>query len=383
MRRRPVYIAVLAIAATIVILTLAVLAPGAGSRNAPASRSTAPAPADVEQTLSPLAAGKNCAVFAAYSADGTVSDYVIDYLRALKEIAPNIVYVTDNPIPESEIAKLRPYVNHLIARRHGEYDWGSYKRGFAWLKRQNALTPQPAPTPAAASPAPATAAASLSSSASTPHTAAASQPTASVPDASNTPASSFAPSATSSPASSISAPLLILANDSSLLVAPSLRPVLQAFQTAGADIFGITANADGIYHLQSYFLIIAPQVYNTSEFAAYLNAVRPEKDGLTVAARYEVPFTAYFAGLGFTSAAYIPYEKLSWLPLNDKNCYPLTLLGKYHAPFLKMRTFTSRLNVQEPRRLVFAWLKKHVPDAYARLLQHLQKINSPYLKEDR
>ena len=378
MRRRPVYIAVLAIAA--IALMLAVLTLYAGSRKAPAARCAASAPADVEQTLSPLAAGKNCAVFAAYSADGTVSDYVIDYLRALKEIAPNIVYVTDNPIPESEIAKLRPYVNHLIARRHGEYDWGSYKRGFAWLKRQNALPSRPAaasgiPSRAAIVPAPASditaaasgippraaivpapasdtaAAASLSSSAPVPHTA--------------------------------SAPLLILANDSSLLVAPSLRPVLQASQTAGADIFGITANADGIYHLQSYFLIIAPQVYNTSEFAAYLNAVRPEKDGLTVAARYEVPFTAYFAGLGFTSAAYIPYEKLSWLPLNDKNCYPLTLLGKYHAPFLKMRTFTSRLNVQEPRRLVFAWLKKHVPGAYARLLQHLQKINSPYLKEDR
>ena len=354
MRRRPVYIAVLAIAA--IALMLAVLTLYAGSRKAPAARSAASAPADVEQTLSPLAAGKNCAVFAAYSADGTVSDYVIDYLRALKEIAPNIVYVTDNPIPESEIAKLRPYVNHLIARRHGEYDWGSYKRGFAWLKRQHALPSRPA-------------AASLSSSAPVPHTASASQPPSSVQ------AGSTAPQAT--------APLLILANDSSLLVAPSLRPVLQASQTAGADIFGITANADGIYHLQSYFLIIAPQVYNTSEFAAYLNAVRPEKDGLTVAARYEVPFTAYFAGLGFTSAAYIPYEKLSWLPLNDKNCYPLTLLGKYHAPFLKMRTFTSRLNVQEPRRLVFAWLKKHVPGAYARLLQHLQKINSPYLKEDR
>lgn len=357
MRRRPVYIAVLAIAATIVILTFAVLAPGAGNRNAPASRSTASAPADVEQTLSPLAAGKNCAVFAAYSADGTVSDYVIDYLRALKEIAPNIVYVTDNPIPESEIAKLRPYVSHLIARRHGEYDWGSYKRGFAWLKRQNALTPHPAPTPA-----PSSAASALA----TPKAPSASPAT---PDLSSSPAAS--------------APLLILANDSSLLVAPSLRPILQAARTAGAPLFGITANADGIYHLQSYFLIIAPQVYNTSEFAAYLNAVRPEKDGLAVAARYEVPFTAYFAGLGFTSAAYIPYEKLSWLPLNDKNCYPLTLLGKYHAPFLKMRTFTSRLNVQEPRRLVFTWLKKHVPDAYARLLQHLQKINSPYLKEDR
>ena len=375
MRRRPVYITVLATAA--IALMLAVLTLYADNRKAPAARCAASAPADVEQTLSPLAAGKNCAVFAAYSADGTVSDYVIDYLRALKEIAPNIVYVTDNPIPESEIAKLRPYVNHLIARRHGEYDWGSYKRGFAWLKRQNALPSRPTaasgiPPRAAIVPAPASdtaAAASLSSSAPVPHTASAPQPPSSVQ------AGSTAPKAT--------APLLILANNSSLLVAPSLRPVLQASQTAGADIFGITANADGIYHLQSYFLIIAPQVYNTSEFAAYLNAVRPEKDGLTVAARYEVPFTAYFAGLGFTSAAYIPYEKLSWLPLNDKNCYPLTLLGKYHAPFLKMRTFTSRLNVQEPRRLVFAWLKKHVPGAYARLLQHLQKINSPYLKEDR
>ncbi len=95
MRRRPVYIAVLAIAA--IALMLAVLTLYAGSRKAPAARSAASAPADVEQTLSPLAAGKNCAVFAAYSADGTVSDYVIDYLRALKEIAPNIVYVTDNP----------------------------------------------------------------------------------------------------------------------------------------------------------------------------------------------------------------------------------------------------------------------------------------------
>lgn len=169
MRRRPVYIAVLAIAA--IALMLAVLTLYAGSRKAPAARSTASAPADVEQTLSPLAAGKNCAVFAAYSADGTVSDYVIDYLRALKEIAPNIVYVTDNPIPESEIAKLRPYVNHLIARRHGEYDWGSYKRGFAWLKRQNALPSRPAaasgiPPRAAIVPAPAsdTAAAAVSRS---------------------------------------------------------------------------------------------------------------------------------------------------------------------------------------------------------------------------
>lgn len=51
MRRRPVYIAVLAIAA--IALMLAVLTLYAGSRKAPAARSAASAPADVEQTLSP------------------------------------------------------------------------------------------------------------------------------------------------------------------------------------------------------------------------------------------------------------------------------------------------------------------------------------------
>ena len=56
MRRRPVYITVLATAA--IALMLAVLTLYADNRKAPAARCAASAPADVEQTLSPLAAGK-------------------------------------------------------------------------------------------------------------------------------------------------------------------------------------------------------------------------------------------------------------------------------------------------------------------------------------
>ena len=119
------------------------------------------------------------------------------------------------------------------------------------------------------------------------------------------------------------------------------------------------------------------------QFHDYLNSVKKQKDGLKVAARYEVPLTPFLHSLGFKSATYIPYEDLSDLPLNDKNCYPLTMLSKHHAPFLKMRTFTNRLNVQEPRRLVFAWLKKNAPLAYKELKAHLKHIKSPYLKEDK
>lgn len=259
--------------------------------------------------------GKNAAIFAAFSEDGIVPEYVIDYLKKLKKIAPNIIYVTDNPIKRGEIKKLTPYITHLTAYRHGEYDWGSYKRGLQTLQKNDSFDK------------------------------------------------------------------LILANDSTLPLAASFHPILEKMEQDNANLYGITANTDGTYHLQSYFLVLNRNAWQSPAFNSYLNAVRKEKDGLTVAYRYEVPFTQYMEKNGFKSAAYIPYGSLSHLPLNDKNCYPLTLIKDYNAPFLKMRTFTTRLNVQEPRRLVFNWLKKNKPAAYEMLLKHLKKINSPYLKD--
>lgn len=274
-------------------------------------------PIEVNYQTAPYTEGANAAVFAAYSADGTVSDYVVDYLKKLKEVAPNIVYVTDNSIKRGEIKKIAPYITHLIAYRHGEYDWGSYKRGVNRLNTAGTFDK------------------------------------------------------------------LILANDSTIPLTDTFRPIVEKMQQSGADVYGITANTDGTYHLQSYFLILSPRAWQSPAFNSYLNAVKPEKDGLTVAYRYEVPFTEYMENNGFKSAAYIPYNQLAALPLNDKNCYPLTMMKEHNAPFLKMRTFTNRLNVQEPRRLVFNWLKKNKPAAYNLLIAHLKKIHSPYLKDNR
>lgn len=271
-----------------------------------------------EIIISPLKKNKNTTIFAAYSADGTVSDYVISYLKGLKEVSPNIIYVTDNPLPRKEKYKISPYVNTIIAGRHGEYDWGSYKRGYMWLNENGSL---------------------------------------------------------------ISKGKLIFANDSVLGPLTPLPQVFKKMQEQPADFWGITANQDGTYHLQSYFLVFSPQVYLDPEFARYLYEVTKQKDGLTVAYRYEVPFTGFLENLGYKSAAYLPYESLSYLPLNDKNCYPLSLLSVHNAPFLKMRTFTTRLNVQEPRRLVLQWLRKNRQSAYIDLKAHLKKINSPYLKD--
>ncbi len=256
--------------------------------------------------------GKNTAIFAAYSPDGYVPHYVITYLRALKEVAPNIVFVTDNPLSLKAVHKISPYVTHVLAKRHGEYDWGSYKRGFQWLKEKG-----------------------------------------------------YAHKAAS----------LILANDSVLMVTPSLKPIFEKM-VGQADFWGITANQDYQYHLQSYFIVLEPKVYLNPQFETYLNSVTKQPDGLTVAVRYEVPFTKFLEDLGFSHEAYIPYKDLEYLELNDKNCYPLTMLSKHHAPFLKMRTFTTRLNIQEPKRLVLEWLKRNRPEVYYELTTHLKNINA-------
>ncbi len=276
-------------------------------------------PKNIELSLKPILPSKNTTIFAAYSSDGTISDYVVSYLKRLKEVSPNIIYITDNPISKQEIRKIKPFISHLIAYRHQEYDWGSYKRGFNFLKQNPNFNYKGE---------------------------------------------------------------LILANDSTIAIHPSFKPILNDFENKNVDFYGITANQDGTYHIQSYFMIFNPNVYSSKEFSNYLNNVTHQKDGLSVAYTYEVPFTQYLSQLGYTHSTYINYEDLSYLELNDKHCYPLTMLSKHNLPLLKMRTFTNRLIVKEPRRLVFNWLRKNHHTPYRELIRHLKKIQSPYLKDN-
>ena len=379
---------------------------------------------NINITLSPLQSDKNTAIYAAYSEDGTISDYVVTYLKKLKEIAPNIIYVTDNQMSKNELRKIKPYANHVIAHRHGEYDWGSFKRGYNWLIAQNSPQDLKQKSEDVTSPVILEAQNETSNRSSSRRDVSHSTSgihKQNIEDVATSYDGDLAHPKFKTERDSVATggikhdavsefttavykkgytsecrrsydgdlarphprPLLILANDSTIPLADSFAPLLADMQQKEADIYGITANIDGTYHIQSYFMILNEKAYTNPNFAQYLNNVKKEKDGLTVAYRYEVPFTQYMQNLGYKTATYIPYESLQHLPLNDKNCYPLTLISQYNMPLLKMRTFTNRLTVQEPRRLVFSWLKKHKPQAYKELIKHLTKIKSPYLSENK
>lgn len=81
---------------------------------------------------------KRLCIFAHWDRDNIIDDYVIYYLKALKEVCETIIFVSDCNLKASETDKLDNIADFVMAQKHGEYDFGSYKRGFL-LAKENGL----------------------------------------------------------------------------------------------------------------------------------------------------------------------------------------------------------------------------------------------------
>ncbi len=76
---------------------------------------------------------KRLFLFAGYNKNGIVDDSLVYYVRALAKHG-DVVLCMDSTCSNSEIQKLTPFVLHCMAVRHGEYDFGSYKRTYLWAR---------------------------------------------------------------------------------------------------------------------------------------------------------------------------------------------------------------------------------------------------------
>ena len=84
---------------------------------------------------------KRLFLFAAYNKDEEISQTLIDYLNFLSPLG-DIVLCFDCDVSKSELKKLQPIKNilHVESVRHGEYDFGSYKRAFSWAQKNKLLS---------------------------------------------------------------------------------------------------------------------------------------------------------------------------------------------------------------------------------------------------
>ena len=72
---------------------------------------------------------KRLFLFAFYDPQGIVGEAALRYLEALHALG-DIVLATDCDLQPGEAEKLEPLTLSFQAARHGEYDFGSYKRAF-------------------------------------------------------------------------------------------------------------------------------------------------------------------------------------------------------------------------------------------------------------
>lgn len=79
------------------------------------------------QTLPSDGTARRICMVAGFDADGIVDDYVVAYVRELSRFA-DVYYMADSEMGEGELDKLSPYVCGAWAERHGETDFGSYRR---------------------------------------------------------------------------------------------------------------------------------------------------------------------------------------------------------------------------------------------------------------
>lgn len=78
---------------------------------------------------------KRIAIFAHFDKHNIIDPYVIDYLKELKKYC-DIIFVSDGNLEKSETDKLKNLCFDVIYEKHGEYDFGSYKRGYQLIQNK-------------------------------------------------------------------------------------------------------------------------------------------------------------------------------------------------------------------------------------------------------
>ncbi|RWR07266.1 glycosyltransferase [Paenirhodobacter populi] len=251
-----------------------------------------------------LSGRKRIAIFASYSGDGFLPPQVLPYLAGLKPLTQAIIVVCDNDLAPGEREKLAPYATHVITGRHGEYDFGSYKRGTAWARDNGLLE---------------------------------------------------------------TADDLILCNDSCFGPVGSFAPMFEKMEARGLDFWGATDSREFTYHLQSYWVVLSRKVFLSSAFTSFLESVKKQENVQQVILNYELGLTKTLIEAGFKAGAMVE-NTLKGVHPKDPSSNNLTLFPLYTLerglPLVKVKALrAAHTNADGPNR-VLEWLRQNATDIY-------------------
>jgi len=208
------------------------------------------------------------AVFATYTHDGRIYPRDLALLAGLRTQVDAIIVVGDALLEPEEEEKLKPYAVAIVFERHGEYDFGSYRRGYEVAEEMGLLTD----------------------------------------DAD-----------------------LILMNNSCYGWLYPLAEVIEEMADRACDFWGLTANEwHDVYHVQSYFYYFRSSLVSGGALGDFLMTVHGKLRFLEVIARYELGLTRYLQDRGYRWDTLVPFgivrENPMILPVTMDRRYRMPLL---------------------------------------------------------
>ena len=251
-----------------------------------------------------LSPRKRIAVFASYSEDGYLPPQVLPYLKGLQPLTDAIVFVCDNDLAPGEREKLAPYVTHIIAGRHGEYDFGSYKRGTLWARDNGLLD---------------------------------------------------------------GADDLILCNDSCFGPVGSFQPMFSRMEARGLDFWGATDSHQFSYHLQSYWVVLTRKVFTSDAFTGFIEGVTKQENVKAVIQNYELGLSKTLLDAGFECGAMVEND-LKGIHPDDPSYFNISIFPLYTLekglPLVKVKAMTIPHTNTDGQNRVLAWMHRHAPELY-------------------
>ncbi len=221
------------------------------------------------------------AVFAHYDKNNTIQDYVLFYLKELEKVVDDIIFVSDSDIQDKELKKIKDIITFSIVGKHGEYDFGSYKRGYLCAKENGLLE---------------------------------------------------------------NCEELIFANDSCYAPLFPFEEMFSKMSPKDVDFWGATANPCGIEiidnkivenkqeHIQSYFMVFKPTVFKSKVFTDFINSIKKEDKKEKIIAYYEVGMSKLLLDNGFK---YDVYCELSKYTAHSQVLACDRLIKENKSPFIK------------------------------------------------
>ena len=213
------------------------------------------------------------AIVASYFGRGEVPETLVYLLKGLREVVDNIVYVGDCKVFSAEVEKLRGLVAVAKFERHGQYDFGSYRRGFEICRAEGLVDPSAADE-------------------------------------------------------------LVMMNDSNYGPVFPFSESFGEMSAKGCDFWGYTGyDAFGNIHISSYFYVFRRAVLDGTVLDGFLAGVDGPIERDKVIIKFEFRLTKCLEDSGFKWATLVPIGFKKGAPTK----YPLSLLKQYRMPLLKAK----------------------------------------------